>query len=316
MHSVFEFEKLLHADSKVEFIVAWEKIFNRTLSKNFYNWIFNKNNNIFVARRNGVIVSGYCLLEIDIFFLGEKRRGLLCNNVFVDGYANSKLGVFRLITEYALGVLSQSFELGLGFPNEKAINSHLRAGWSNPFTLKFLEFSLHSSPINSINNDRCFTVPVNSDNLDIVLDSFRALDYLTYSAYVVKSIEYIKWRFIDNPRYSYVISGVCRGNRIRSFVISKYFKNALRVHAVDYAFESSSDVDVLISEIVSYYKNINVDFGVIDLWASDEDATHLLPSGFKDVGREQPVIINYLSDKSDVRSLSRPHFVLSDNDVY
>ena len=317
MNLVFEFGELLQEDSKDEFILVWEKIFNRKLSEDFYKWIFNKNNHIFVARRGSTIVAGYCLLEIEIFSNAEKKRGLLCNNVFVDGYANSKLGLFKMITDYALRTLRANFELGLGFPNDKAIKAHLRSGWRNPFAIKFVELLVNTTQIKSIGGDRCLTIPVCSKNLDIVIESFRALDKLNYSFYVNKSIEYIRWRFIDNPRYSYVISIAYNDALISSFVISKYYRATRRVHAVDYAIGSSLDAHALVSEIVNYYQSLNLDFDVIDLWASDVDANIFLTAGFKDVGREQSVIINYLSENSNFANLaSMPHFVLSDNDVY
>ena len=312
----FEFREIVGLSNMDCFIKSWECAFSRKMDHKIYDWMFHERNHVFIASHEDSVIAGYCLLEIEAVIGGVLTAGLLCNNVFVNGFRYSKNGVFTKLTEFALDSLSEQFSFGLGFPNDKSVRSHLRAGWEIPFSLDFIEYRLDNLDY----TDACLkvtTLPVCNMTLGQIADSFENLNNLNYSFFLGKSFNFLHWRFVSNPRYEYFFTSIQVGKSASSFIISKYFPDLNKVHIVDFCILCKKDIPLLINGMSHYYRSLGCEFNVIDLWSSDLDALSFFEYGFKSVGRSQPVIFKFLTDCSPMVDYSSfPHLVLSDNDVY
>lgn len=297
-----------------EFIVAWEHVFQRKLEDEVYSWVFSEINNLYACYDGGVLVSGYCLLEINAKINNEIVIGGLCNNVFVNGYKYQKLGMFGKITNFALeDIADRGFKFALGFPNNKAIKAHLRAGWQQESNLPFYEFI--GKPVNKIDN----SITIKNEDLDG--DSFNKICHIMddanagYSFLVRRSESFLNWRLKLNPRWNYDIFFISPSDKITGFFVTKYFPDRDRVHIVDYAFSNSMELDASVQRIYEFYTDKGVKVDCIDGWCASGDKALFESSGFQESNDFSYVIFKDLSF-SGLQLGTAPHLTLADNDVY
>lgn len=72
MENIF-FKKVISESDVSKFICSWELAFKRKLDSKIYQWIFSKNNNIYVYVDNdGKVLAGYCLYPMPCIFSKKK----------------------------------------------------------------------------------------------------------------------------------------------------------------------------------------------------------------------------------------------------
>jgi len=309
-----KFKKITSTIETDEFISAWEKVFQRKLGENVYAWIFSKRNNIYCCIDDEKVIAGYCLLDISVLIEGKIRKGVLCNNIFVNGFKYQKLGVFQKITEYALNdVTSKGYEFALGFPNNKAIKAHLRSGWSEGNTLPFFEIK------GKLAVKKTASVKWYSEANNKILEEIYSLmqhKYKDYSFSVLKDPGFSVWRFNMNPRWEYDIGCIYDNDVLKAFFVSKFFKEKERVHLVDYYFDNKPDLEQALSAIYSKYElERGLKINCIDLWCARGDQGIFNSVGFSQTDEASYVIYKDLQEKG-IKVGSTPHFTLADNDVF
>jgi len=308
------FKKITSTVEINEFVSAWEKVFQRKLENSVYAWIFSKRNNIYCCFDGDQLIAGYCLLDIKVLIKGKIRKGVLCNNIFVNGFKYQKLGVFQKITEYALNdVTSKGYEFALGFPNNKAIKAHLRSGWLEGDTLPFFEIK------GKILFKKTANIKWYSKGNNKVLEEIYSLmqhKYKDFSFSVLKDPEFLVWRFNMNPRWEYDIGCIYDNNILKTFFVSKFFKEKGRVHLVDYYFDNKLDLEQALSAIYSKYElERQLNINCIDLWCARGDQAIFNSVGFSQMDEGSYVIYKDLQEKG-MKVGSMPHLTLADNDVF
>lgn len=280
------------------------------MEPSFYIWIFSEKNHIYAAYDNEQVVGGYCLLEIDCLVNGHPKKGLLCNNIFVNGFRYQKLGVFQELTEYALYKNNNHYDIALGFPNSKATRAHLRAGWNLGQHLSISELSTDQLKLGASINTASETL--SEDNLDSVHDKFLSLSKDPGGFRLVKTKEYLNWRFLQNHRYHYFVSMIKDSH---AFIIWKYFKERQRIHIMDLYIEDAQQLSDLTAEAVNHTTSQKLSVEFVDMWTPPCFSKQVAESGFIEAEVKQPVIINSLRRELNME-LSSAYLSLSDNDVY
>ena len=314
-----EFKIINSAALMVKFISAWEVAFQRTLDRSVYNWVFNAKNKVFGVIDDDTIVAGYCLMEFDAIYHDVQKKGLLCNNVFVNGYKYQKFGLFDKLTEYSINEAKKDkYDFAVGFPNEKAIKSHLRSGWNEGPIIHFYE--LDPNFIQDEHIDLSNKIIEWYSSKDAALQSklpeisnFYAINSHNYSYSSFRSNNFVAWRYLENPRYSYDFCFVYDvSGKLTGVFICKYYPANKKVHLVDYIINNNEHIKVSIKSIIKKYNNHEID--VIDCWVSKSDSEVFTCVGFKESERFTYCISRGI--ESDFRIDLSSHIVLGDNDVY
>lgn len=309
-------KRILQENEILSFIAAWEIVFDRTWDKDSYNWLFNKNNRIYCATDNGKVVGGYCLLELTACANNQILKGVLCNNVFINGFKYQKQGLFKDITNFALNHAKSDCDFALGFPNKKAIKAHLRCGWTQEKSVPFLEFkynTLSNTPINNI-EIKWFNID-NKESLEALDNCFCIKNTPNISFFIHKSKQFLKWRFIDNPRCVYQMGIISNDGTLTGFFVSKFFQERARIHLVDYYFEDKACINTSVNSIFKYYHSKGMSAEIIDLWSATADSNKFITAGFQKADAFTDVIFQDLNN-TGVSLGKLPHLVLADNDVY
>lgn len=314
---MIKIRKIQNKEDIKKFIVSWEKVFGRTLSQDTYNWIFSSRNNIYACFDEGTIVAGYCLLDVYARVDKQSLKGGLCNNIFVSGFKYQKMGLFSEITNYALNdIKSRGCSFALGFPNNKAIKAHIRSGWQQSKNLPIIEFKPTKDTLVIDNKFEFKWFSVNNFLIINQLSELISSKSNDYSFSLLKTPDFLDWRFKLNPRWNYDICCVYECNKLVSFFVSKYFEERKRVHLVDYYFSNSLQIKESLSQInTKYHTEMQVDINCIDAWCAEGDIDSFLESGFSKAIDFSYTIFKNLT-KENISLGCTPHLTLADNDVY
>ena len=311
--------KFIKAETKEEvsrFIIAWEIAFDRALDQSIYDWIFSSNNNIYCCVDNGIVVSGYCLLDMNISIDGILLDGVLCNNIFVNGFKYQKMDIFNKITKHALNnIFERGYRFSIGFPNVKAIKSHIKAGWRQSERLPFVEFS-GSAPILVENDVNLKWIAGDKRKAYKEISDLINKSCKNFSFSILKSQDFMLCRFDHNPRWEYEIGCLYKDNVLEGFFVSKYFEDKNRIHLVDYYF---SDTESLKQAITGIYKKYKSDYKLhvncVDAWCAKGDLDKFLNANFTLSDDFSYVIYKDLSG-GELNLGFNPHLTLADNDVF
>ena len=255
-------------------------------------------------------------LEIEAHANGQIFKGVLCNNIFINGFKYQKQGLFKEITNFALNHSKADCDFAIGFPNKKAIKAHLRCGWMQGESVPFLEYKYNKYQNNDAHNIKIKWLDIdNKKSLELLDDCFSMKNTSDISFFIHKSKQFLKWRFIDNPRCVYQIGAIFDNDILIGFFISKFFQERERIHLVDYYFKDKVCINLSMNDIFKYYKSRGMLAEMIDLWAASADSGKFIAAGFQKSNEFTDVIFQDLNN-TGISLGKLPHLVLADNDVY
>ncbi len=258
-----------------------------------------KINGIYVAH-NSFILSKFKLNKKDI--LVAKSEGSYADQELIRKLTGKNLRVFRELVKKALEIMKkEKISVAYGFPNNLGHKSYIYGGYSlkqiviynsnlianfnyyfykkhyklnfllKPFTkiLNALWKNLFLKTLLLFSDKRINSVyPLYSKDLVKIENLFLKVskkfpkDYLT----VVRSKEYIEWRYLKNPYHKYYIFGLNKNKHLEGIIIfnivnHKNFKN-IEIKDIFYTCESS--FNILLSFLMKW--SINNDISIVTLW--------------------------------------------------
>lgn len=323
MNLIYKEINLENQEEYSKFITAWEMAFNRQLDHQIYRWIFNNDNHIFVAMDSGnneEYMAGYCLLSQSAFLKNKEVKVLLCNNVFVTSRQASKIGVFQAIALHSFSEMNkQGYQVVIGIPNDKAINGHLRANWSQGKNIYFYEISLNSIFQEQYVANNLMVKKLDKNQLtdiqgdfDIFCREFAAKKTFCF----IKTVKYFIWRYFENPRNEYNVYLITQNGNIRGYAVTKYYAESRTIHIVDYALETDEELISILKNLKFDYLSAGYPVEFINTWVT---SMHLI-NIFLCVGFYKSDKFNYLIYRdtagNDMSLGDDYHLTLGDNDVY
>jgi hypothetical protein len=257
----FYFEKLTDwPKERLEYIRAWKLAFGRDGYEERIDWLIGSPlNKTYVLRdKKGLIVAAYSLIRNRIMHSGSLVDSAICNNVFcIPDYQG--LNLFVRIGRLSLADSASDYAFAYGFPNPAAIAGHKRVGWKLSHDAFNISIKLsNKDKFNSLNAS--YSPAVLSEALargkqqeickqmaDIALTkAISAKKNLS----VVKSEEYIYWRFFHRPKTedrSYLVL-TTKG----AHVLFSVYKPRNEINILDFQALTDSSESAVLESLIYY----------------------------------------------------------------
>ncbi|MBK6362493.1 MAG: GNAT family N-acetyltransferase [Saprospiraceae bacterium] len=237
-----------------EILKLFQKTFGKSMSKEYWNWRFLQNSYsskplIHLMWDGDNLVGHYALSPVMFKINEDFHLGALSMTTMTDPDYNGR-GIFTTLANslYSEIVEKHKFDFVYGFPNN---NSH--RGFIKNLRWKDIEIIPSFSVLN----------PKQISGLKSQSSDFQLLENLKenniirynnliedYNIYQFKNLDYINWRYIQNPIHKYYILG----NSDYDFVIYKIFKNSdsIEIDIVEWCIPD--DFDKVVSVLNSILK--------------------------------------------------------------
>lgn len=291
------------------FISAWESAFDRRLSTDIYDWIFNEYNLMYAAVCDDKVAAGLCLYPMDAIVNSNFSRVGLANNGFVaPPYRGQNL--FVTVSQFALrNAGKHGFSLAYGISNEQALPGHKKVGWSVLPTLQFLE-SQRVEYISS-NNVQWYEAPL-SDNQRADIESCSRRSALHRQFSIIKTSELIRWRYELRPQVNYIFGFNYQDNLLQAYCVCKYFPEKKYLHFIDIDGDSASAIMLLIEAAQS----LDLPFESLNIWSSTVHSKLFFEQGYHTTLAGRNFILIQPSELKSVDVIGEINLVLGDNDVF
>lgn len=316
-HGSFDFTEIQYRDHKEAFIEAWNASFNRTLDSVTSEWLFANasQNRLYVAadRKSRKIAAGYCLLEQQSSYAGNRIASYLCNNVFtVPDFRSHNL--FVRLGKFALSQIAGEASFALGIPNAFALPGHLRVGWSRCESLHF--FAKEPSH-NTISRHITFS-PLGEDDLDS-LCTLLPRSIFANALRITKTPSYFRWRYFSRPLLDreYFRIGAFKHGTMVGFAMLSFYRPKNVFHILDIDCIEAKLIPVLLDHASNLAKAKGATY--INTWASPAFRPYLVNAHFRFTNEESNLIIkcfNPLTTRELLQAARENFFVLGDNDVF
>ena len=258
-----------------------------------------KINGIYVAH-NSFILSKFKLNKREV--LVAKSEGSYADLDLIKKLTGKNLRVFRELVKKALEIMKkEKVSIAYGFPNNLGHKSYIYGGYTlkkieiyntnlitnfnyyvyknnyklnlllNPFSkiLNVIWKNFFLRPLLLFSNKRVNSVvPLSSKDLLKIETLFLKVSNSLPENYlsVIRSKEYIKWRYLKNPHHKYSMFGLHKKNHLEGIIIFNIitYKNYKNIEIKDILFTSESVFSILLSFIMKWC--INNDISIATLW--------------------------------------------------
>lgn len=299
-----------------EFQELFMYCFNKEVSKEFLIWRYIKNPLdellINVALDNNKIVANYSVSPYTIYIDGKLEKAALSMTTMTHPDYRGK-GLFpKLATDLYKRMEEYNYIAVTGFPNN---NSHSifveKLNWNNIYEIPTMKLDL--SRINKSNSLICISV-VNDNNFS--LDYSKLINNKKNKIKVYKDLNYLKWRFKDNPANKYVNYVILENNYVVSSIITKSFSKSesdiVEVNSLD---------DFSSKRLLEYIIDIEKGNGkkYINMWCHLNSTTHGMVEKIGFVNTEPISYFGVRYIKSNISNLSNYNnwdIQMGDSDIY
>ena len=174
------------------------------------------------------------------------------------GYTLSKIAIYNsnLITNFNYYVYKKNYKIKIIL---KPFTKILNVMWKNFFLMPLLLFS--DKIVNSV-------LPLSSKDLLKIESLYLRVSKRYPKNYlsVIRSKEYIKWRYLKNPHHKYFIYGLQQNQDLEGVVIFNIatYKNYKNLEIKDILFSSETTFNILLSFIMKW--SIKNDISITTLW--------------------------------------------------
>jgi RimJ/RimL family protein N-acetyltransferase len=311
---------VLNSDYLNEHLLFWELCFGQKdkCTADWYRWLNENspngyNNSYTIKNENNESICSYGLLPYPSKINGVQHLSSIC----INGMTNpeySGQGLFSNIIAQSTKLLQEdrpqtfySFPLGT---NTGSIKAHLKAGFTELPDLYFYEKTkqtIKPQPEIDYNIIEKFNIYHDSD-----IKKFHE----KYSFSFLKDYKHLNWRYTSHPIYSYKIIELIVEKQFKGYAVVKIFgEDVKKLHIVDYAYSTSTDLDLLLHSIENVAFELKVD--LINLWSLEDsfETKHLITKEFTQTKQHNKFLIlpGETFNKVDIK---KSHIVLGDNDVF
>ncbi|MFL0165515.1 GNAT family N-acetyltransferase [Candidatus Clostridium helianthi] len=299
-----------------EFKELFMYCFNKEVSKEFLIWRYIKNPLddllINVALDNNKIVANYSVSPYTIYIDGKLEKAALSMTTMTHPDYRGK-GLFpKLATDLYKRMEGDNYIAVTGFPNN---NSHSifveKLNWNNIYEIPTMKLDL--SRINKSNSPISISI-INDSNFS--LDYSKLINNKKNKIKVYKDLNYLKWRFKDNPANKYANYIILENNYVVSSIITKSFNKSesdiVEVNSLD---------DFSTKRLLEYIIDIEKGNGkkYINMWCHLNSSTHVIAEKIGFVNTEPISYFGVRYIKGNVSNLSNYNnwdIQMGDSDVY
>lgn len=223
-----------------ELDALFQATFHKSLAPGFLQWRYAngpvKDTLFSVELDQDEIVASYSLSPLKIVFNGRKHLAALSMTTMTHPRYQG-LGLFSKLANELYSSLSNRYTLVYGFPNAASHPIFVsRLGWQNIYEIP----NLVLRPKSGKKSER---VTLSREFNDLVSEP----NWLGAYTHVVRSPEYISWRFLENPIHNYKIVAILNPSQVGSYAVVKEFRGELDL--VDFIPASPSDAEELLDYV-------------------------------------------------------------------
>lgn len=254
-----------------EFQKLFMDCFNKKISKKFLEWRYINNPIedmlVNVALDNDKIIANYSVSPCKIWINGNIEKAALSMTTMTHPSFRGK-GLFTKLANGLYERMEKSdYKAVIGFPNN---NSHLtfvkKLNWKDIYEIPTMKLDLLRT-----NNLRIYNNFNIINDKDFLLDYSKLISNSNNKIKIYKDLEYLKWRFRDNPinKYdNYVL--VEDQNVVSSVIVKKFNKDEFDI------VEINSLNDIYTSEILDFIIKIgkNNYMKYINMWCQLNNNNH------------------------------------------
>jgi hypothetical protein len=276
-------KKIKIADHKpgmeLEILNLFERVYHSIKLIEHWQWQFynnpGKNNWITLGYMNNTLIGQYSSIKYDLSMLGEKIQGAQAVDAMVSNECQRR-GVFKELGLKTHKKMKDDRILAVwGFPNNNSYPGHIKYfNWRKILYLKKYSKRIGYKKINFF-VDKLSKILIYHENkirikireslygknykyriafnipaeIDTLLEFNRIFDVLC----IWKDIEYLKWRYENNPTHKYLYHTIWKNDDLLGFIITNMIKNTVNICEI---FVSKSQMhigELLLRYCVKYY---------------------------------------------------------------
>lgn len=299
-----------------QFQKLFRNCFNREIPEEFLTWryINNPMEDILVnaALENNKIIANYSVSPCKIFVNENIEKAALSMTTMTHPNFKGR-GLFPKLANRLYERMDESgYKAVIGFPNN---NSHFifvnKLNWKNIYEIPTMKLNLFK--IGNLNNYKNFNT---INDKKFLLDYSRLINNNNNKIKIYKDLDYLKWRFRDNPINKYDNYVVVQGQTVVSSIITKKFNN----YEIDIVQINSLD-DCYTKEILEWVikKGKDNNFKYINMWCQLNDNVHEIAERIGFVNCE-PIsyfgVKDFKEGSTDLSIYNNWNIQMGDSDVY
>ena len=305
---------------KRQILNLFEKTFNKKMTKEFWEWRFEKNPYgnplIKLAFVNQKLVANYLLHPIELRMGFKPIRGLFSMTTMTDPEFAGKGIMSNLAKEvYDLGK-RKDYDIIFGFSNKNSRYMFTqKLGFKELETMNEICLGINNNT-DFISNCKCIEI----ENFDEDYSQFYSLEQKRmYKIIIPRTKEHLQWRYTNHPQNKYHCYKITKDNDLKGFFVLKNYEG-IKSHIVDY-FMINEDIyyEAMIATATSFCKKFKIP--ELTLWVNNSLPMFkfLLKIGF----RKNPIMTFFIAKILNENKIDKTFFdfnnwyvTMGDSDVY
>lgn len=326
-------------------IGGWGK--GGSIDLDYWRWKFKRapagSSIIFVAANKNRIIGHYAIIPIKMKIFSESLLGSQAEDAVTDPHYKRQGIMIELFKRALMEAGKRGMTVTYGFPNKQSGPGHLKAGWrlicEVPKLIKILNIKKVSSHINykmlqlpmrlvlkaydlfrdfepspSRNNIKIFkTDAFDQRSNDLWENASRDYDFI-----VERRMEYLNWRYIQNPLFKYTIYTAQEGKKLTGYIVlqdseSSEYKGVKFGFISDLLCEPNNRkvLSDLVTKAIIHFREKDVDLIRCQMMRGNQYYNMLKKHGFFRFGKK--MFILHINAQEHVENLEK---LIKDKKIY
>ncbi|MBL7813068.1 MAG: GNAT family N-acetyltransferase [Bacteroidetes bacterium] len=306
---------------EVKITELYNKVFKSTMDLSFWNWRFKANpagaTLLMLMWDGDDLIGHYAVSPVSMWISGKKEMCALSMTTMTHPRYTGR-GIFPALANKLYNECSEKYGINLiwGFPNG---NSHYG------FIKNLNWFDIVQIPNFKLNTNKSF---LNTNLVSKKIYKFKKEHYESFLNYIQnkwtfcvdRSVEYLNWRYLENPNQSYLSYEITDDNGFVNYIVAKVYQidNDKELDILELV--TGNDAEVIKSLLSACLSELNTENARFNMWMPLRDLRHLTleKMGFSNNGH-----VTYLAGRSNVLGNSLDlsnskdwYFSFGDSDVY
>lgn len=250
-------------------VKLYNECFTGRVDEEYFRWRYLKNPIgdilVCVAIDNGNIIANYAVSPCKISYKNRIVKAALSLNTMTHPNYMGK-GIFVKLANMLYDYMEvEGYKFVFGFPNyisNRTFNTKL--DWKNIYEIPTMEKNVEKdnySDVELLSTDNSFELNYTISNIDY-----------DKKIRVIRSEEYIKWRYLENTIYNYQNFIIEDDKIVKANIVCKEYED--KINIVDINYEDLEQAEKMIKNVLKYAKMCNKKY--VTIWCNISDKLHVL----------------------------------------
>ena len=290
-------------------IALFRKAYGKTLSKDYWNWRFNKNPFgkpfIQLCLKENHVIALYLVHPITVILNSEIKKMLFSMFTMTDPDFSGRGIMTKLYKKTVTDNVQKQFPTIIGFANNNSRYMFTKK-------LNFSEITKMKELCLDIKNNSFMQIYSFDDNFSNFFENYKPVNHYA----IFRSKDYLNWRFFENPENEYIVYEIKIDQELQGYFVLKIFENK-KCHIIDFMYKNDQHIDTMINKSIEFCKNN--EFSLLTLWANPLSKlfSNCIKNGFYLNHMPTYFLINSIENcKLDILDFNNWHITMSDSDVF